>query len=270
MTSKWNLALVTGASSGIGREVARQLAAAGTDLVVVARDVERLESLASELTVDVEVLPADLSQLSEIKRVEARLSQQDRPVDLLVNNAGFGRGGPFIENDIDVATDVLTVNMTAVLRLSHAAAVSMAHRNQTTGQSGGILNVSSMAGDLVAPNSAVYSATKAFVTSLSESIHQELAPDGVTVTAVLPGFTHTEFQERADVDVSDIPAWMWNDAAEVASQSLAALVANKPRVVTGRLNKVWGAVSRSLPTAALRAAGRVAMSRENVNRDPSA
>ncbi len=265
MTSRWNRALVTGASSGIGREIARQLAATGTDLVVVARNVERLEALAEELPVDVEVLAADLSNHEQTLRVEARLADNERPIDLLVNNAGFGRGGPFVDNDRDTASSVLAVNVAAVLRLSHAAAVAMVDRHRTTGQRGGILNVSSMAGDLVSPNSAVYAATKAFVTSLSESIHQELAGEGVVVTAVLPGFTHTEFQERADVDVSDIPAWAWNDAADVAAQSLAALDKTQPRVVTGQINKVWGAISRTLPTAALRAAGRVAMKRQLAN-----
>ncbi len=255
----WNRALITGASSGIGRELARQLAAAGTDLVVVARDTERLESLAKELElVDVEVLTADLRSRTALDEVERRLGDGERPIDLLVNNAGFGAGGPFVENDIDIETDVVNVNVTAVLRLSHAAAKAMAPRGR-----GGILNISSMAGDLVAPNSAVYSATKAFVTSLSESLHQELAGSGVKVTAVLPGFTRTEFQERADVDVSDIPAWAWNDASLVAAQSLEALAAGRPRVVTGRLNKGWGVLSRSLPTAALRVAGRAAMKRQD-------
>lgn len=263
MTSSWNRALITGASSGIGREMAQQLAIAGTDLVVVARDVDRLEALRAQLNVDVEVLPADLSDLGQIQLVERRLVDPDRPIDLLINNAGFGRGGPFIDNDRDIATDVMTVNMTAVLRLAHAAAGAMAERHSATGQRGGILNVSSMAGDLVAPNSAVYSATKAFVTSLSESIHQELASEGVVVTAVLPGFTRTEFQERAEVDVSDFPSWVWNDASEVAAESFRALDRKQPRVVTGRLNKGWGVVSRSLPTAALRAAGRAALKREN-------
>ncbi len=270
MTSSWNRALVTGASSGIGQELARQLAAAGTDLVVVARDTERLEALKAELAVDVEVLTADLSELTQIQLVEHRLANPDRPIDLLINNAGFGRGGPFIENDREVATDVMTVNMVAVLRLAHAAAETMSARYKRTGQRGGILNVSSMAGDLVAPNSAVYSATKAFVTSLSESIHQELADDGVAVTAVLPGFTRTEFQERAEVDTSDFPSWIWNDAADVAAQSLSALDRNQPRLVTGRLNKAWGAISRTLPTATLRAAGRAAMKRENANANASA
>ncbi len=259
MTMRWNRALVTGASSGIGKEIARKLAADGTDLVIVARDTARLEALAAELSdVDVEVLPADLSVRSDTSIVEDRLADEDRPIDLLVNNAGFGRGGPFVENDLDVATDVVEVNVTAVLRLAHAASVPMAARGR-----GGILNVSSMAGDLVAPNSAVYSATKAFVTSLSESLHQELVDGGVTVTAVLPGFTRTEFQDRADVDTSDIPDLAWQSASDVADEALAAIAAGKPRVVTGRANKVLGAASRTLPTAGLRALGRQAMKREN-------
>ncbi len=271
MSLRWNRALVTGASSGIGREIARQLAADGTDLVIVARDEQRLTELAAELGpdtdvtdhdksngVDVEILVADLTDRTQTALVEQRLEATDHPIDLLVNNAGFGKGGPFSENDRDIATDVLEVNMVAVLRLAHAAANAMEERGR-----GGILNISSMAGDLVAPHSAVYSATKAFVTSLSESLHAELAPHGVVVTASLPGMTRTEFQDRAEVDVSDIPDVAWQTAAEVAEESLAALAANKPRIVPGRLNKVLGAASRTLPTAAMRIAGRQAMKRQN-------
>ena len=192
MTKRWKRALVTGASSGIGRDLCRELAADGTDLVVVARDERRLDALADELDVDVEVLVADLSRRADIDRVAARLADDEVPVDLLVNNAGFGKGGPLVENDMDVAVDVVTVNATAVMVLSHAAAVALVRRG-----GGGIVNVSSMAGELVAPNSAVYSATKAFVTSFSESLHQELKPLGVTVTAALPGFTDTIFAPAA-------------------------------------------------------------------------
>lgn len=259
---QWNRALVTGASSGIGREIARQLAAGGTDLVVVARNRERLEALADELTtadgVEVEVLVADLAIRTATARVEARLLDHERPVDLLVNNAGFGAGGPFVDNDIDTECSVIEVNVVALTRLAHAAACAMAPR-----QRGGILNVSSLAGELIAPNSATYSATKAFVTSLSESLHQELAGSGVTVTAVLPGMTRTEFQERAEVDVSDIPDAAWQSAEDVAREGLDALNAGRPRVVTGLINKAADFGARGIPKTALRLVGRAAMSRQN-------
>ncbi len=239
--------------------MARQLAADHTDLVIVARDEARLASLAEELSageqgVDVEVLVADLSNRAALGTVEARLCAEDRPIDLLVNNAGFGRGGPFVDNDIDVECSVIEVNLVALTRLAHAAATTMASRGR-----GGILNVSSLAGELVAPESAVYSATKAYVTSLTESIHQELAPAGVVVTAVLPGLTRTEFQERAEVDVSKIPDQLWQTPEAVAAEGLAALAAGRVQVTTGVLNKVANGLVKFGPKIATRAAGRQVM-----------
>ena len=258
MSRNWKRALITGASSGIGRELARQLAERGTDLVIVARDVERLEAVKAELnSVEVEVLPTDLRMDSDVRRVELRLADSDRPVDLLINNAGFASGGPFVDNDIDVESSVVSVNVSSVMRLSHAAASAMVDRGQ-----GGIVNISSLAGSLVAPGSAVYSATKAFVTSFSESLHQELAASGITVTAVLPGFTRTEFQDRADVSTEEIPDWVWQPASDVAREALQAVDAGRVRVVTGRLNKIAGGVARAVPTAVLRFASRSARRRE--------
>lgn len=255
MTLRWNRALVTGASSGIGREIARQLAADGTDLVVVARDEQRLLALKSELdAVDVEVLVADLGQADQLDQVEERLAAPGRPIDLLVNNAGFGMGGPFVDNDMAIETDVVAVNVVALMRLAHSAAVAMSERGR-----GGILNVSSLAGELVAPNSAVYSATKAFVTSFSESIAEELHPAGVTVSCLLPGMTRTEFQQRAEFDTSGIPEMLWQDAPDVASEALEGLAAGRARIVPSRINKVAGGAAHTMPKVALRRIGRAAL-----------
>lgn len=226
MASHWTRALVTGASSGIGEAVARQLAAEGTDLVVVARDEARLRALASEIGESrVEVLVADLADPGALAKVEARLGA-DPAIDLLVNNAGFGFTGGFVELDIDRECSVLAVNVEAVMRLSHAAGAAMKPRGR-----GGILNVSSIAGAVPAPNNATYGATKAFVTRFTEALHLELRDSGVHVSALLPGFTRTEFQTRAEYDTSKIPAALWDDAATVARIGLAGVDRNKPVVV---------------------------------------
>ena len=251
MTSKWNRALITGASSGIGKEIARQLAGDGSDLVVVARDQERLEALAVELAeehdVEVEVLRADLSDRAELTVVADRLQDTERPIDLLVNNAGFGTGGLFHELDIEGQTGQVDVNITALHRLTHAAAKTMAPR-----QRGGILNISSVAGHMVTPQSATYGATKAFVSSFSEAVHEELKPFGVTVTAICPGLTRTEFHERADFDGSSYPDALWQQAEDVASEALAALDSGRARVVTGHVNKAFSGALNVIPRSALR------------------
>ena len=154
---RWNRALVTGASSGIGAAIARQLAADGVELVVVARDTGRLQALADELAVDVEVLAADLTQPADVERVAERLTATDAPVDLLVNNAGFGFVGRFTDLPYDKEHAVVAVNVVAVHRLSQAAAIAM------TGAGGGaIVNIASVVGYLPAAGSATYAATKAF------------------------------------------------------------------------------------------------------------
>jgi short-subunit dehydrogenase len=234
----WTTALVTGASSGIGREIARQLAARGTNIVAVARDEERLQALAREVAeargdVEVEVLPADLSDPAELAKVEDRLAGGARPVDLLVNNAGFGTYGKFAELDRDGEEREIRVNVLALVRLTHAALGPMLARGKGT-----VLNVSSVAGLQATPGNATYGATKAFVASFSEAVHGELAGTGVTLTAVLPGFTRTEFQQRAAIEGRRIPDFLWQSVEDCAAEALAGAQAGKPWVVTGRPNKV--------------------------------
>lgn len=243
----WNRALVTGASSGIGREMARQLATDGTKLVVVARDEQRLQQLADEVDVECEVAVADLADAGSVSRVEDRLRDASAPIDLLVNNAGFGHQGLFHELDLEREAAVVDVNIVALHRLAHVAAVSMVARGR-----GGILNVSSISGFLATPGSATYAATKAFVTSLSEAMHSELAPLGVHVSALCPGFTRTEFQDRADYDTSKLPDFVWQSAEEVAAAGLAGVAANRAVVVPGAKNKVGASLINALPRAARR------------------
>lgn len=244
----WERALVTGASSGIGMAFARVLAARGADLVVTARDGERLEALAAELRsgsgrgVDVEVLVADLADRAQLDSVVARLEADDRPIDLLVNNAGFGFSGDFVELDRDGETSVVDVNIVALHRLAHAAGTAMSARGR-----GGILNVSSIAGYGPAPRAATYAATKAFVTSFSEALHAELGPQGVVVSCLCPGLTRTEFQQRAGSNTDATPDFLWQSAEAVAEAGMAGIDAGKAVVVPGAHNKVLSAGIRLAP-----------------------
>jgi short-subunit dehydrogenase len=242
MTKHWARALITGASSGIGSALAQQLAAADTDLVVVARDTARLEAIAEQLTVDVEILTADLSDPSALDTVADRLRSNEQPVDLLVNNAGLGFAGPTLETSD--ADDELTVavNVVALHRLSRAAGRAMAERGGGT-----ILNVSSIAGDMPGPQSGTYNATKAFVTSFSESLHAQLKSQKVTVTALCPGLTRTEFHERAGIPDMRAPSFVWQAAEAVAAAGLEGAAAGKAIVIPGVLNKGASRLLRSLP-----------------------
>lgn len=243
----WNRALVTGASSGIGREIARQLAATGTELVLVARDRYRLEALAAELPVKSSVLVADLAADEGVDRVVERISDAESPVDLLVNNAGFGFSGSFPELDGDAEAAVVQVNVVALHRLCHAAAVAMKPRGH-----GGILNISSLASSMIAADSATYCATKHFVTALSEALHVDLARYGIVVTAACPGFTRTEFSERAEVDLTHLPDFLWQEASDCAAESLAALNKGRARVITGSVNKATAPLLQVLPPVVMR------------------
>ena len=210
-------ALITGASAGLGLEFAWQLATARHNLVLVARDATRLEEHAGRLRaaagVDVEVLQADLADRVQLDRVAERLGADRRPIGLLVNNAGFGASSSFTETPLAESERALDVMIRAVMVLSRAAADHMAPRGH-----GAILNVSSIAGYMA---SGVYSATKAWVTTFSESLATELSGTGVTVTALLPGLTRTEFHSRAGIDTSRHPDFAWLSAAEVVSCALS-------------------------------------------------
>ncbi len=243
----WNTALVTGASSGIGEAFVRQLAAAGTNVIVVARRRERLETLAKGLS-GIEVLVADLAADAGVRAVEARLAQGD--VDLLVNNAGFGNNGPFHTLHATDAANEIAVNIVALARLTLAATGPM-----VANRHGGILNVSSVASFQAAPGFGSYAATKAFVTNFSETIHEDLKPHGVKVTALCPGLTHSEFHATAGIaDYSGYPAFVWQSADEVAAYGLKALERNTCLAVPGAPNKVLTSVAGLLPRAVTRRA----------------
>ncbi|MGA1502017.1 MAG: SDR family NAD(P)-dependent oxidoreductase [Candidatus Nanopelagicales bacterium] len=241
-------ALITGATSGIGLTFARTLARRGHDLVLVARDRERLELVASELRghrVEVEVISADLTERDQLAVVEQRL--RERPVEILVNNAGFGVPQRFSAGDLEVEQQMLDVLVTAVMRLTHAALPGMIARG-----SGAVLNVSSVAGWITG---GTYSASKAWVTVFSESLSLELAGTGVHVTAVCPGFTHTEFHQRASMEMDALPEWMWLDPQEVVDRALADVRKGRPVSVAGRQYKALSLAAQYLPRPLVRAIG---------------
>jgi len=211
------IAMITGASAGLGLEFGWQLATARHDLVIVARDAQRLERLASQLRaaagIHVEVLPADLSDAGQVGRVAERLRDRSRPVGLLVNNAGFGLAERFVGGDLDEQLRALDVMVRAVLVLSHAAVEPMVERGR-----GAILNVSSVAA-LTAMGT--YSAHKAWVRTFTESLAVELRGTGVTAAALCPGLVHTEFHQRAGIESSEAPELAWLNADQVVSAALA-------------------------------------------------
>ena len=239
-------ALVTGATAGLGAEFARQLAARGDDLVVVARDEARLSAtraaLESQYSVKVEVLPADLSTVDGCDVVAERIVSTSAPVETLVNNAGIGLYRPFGSTDLGIEERLLDLNVRAVLRLTHAAVGVMTRR-----RSGQILNVSSVAGFVPRGGNVTYSASKAWVTMFSEALAVRLAGSGVQVTVVCPGFTHTEFHDRANADMSKMPDWMWLDAAAVVAQALADARKGKPVSVPSGRYKVMISAARHVP-----------------------
>jgi short-subunit dehydrogenase len=238
--------LVTGATAGIGLEFARQLAARGDDLVLVARDTARLEQVATDIRaqhgVDVEVLTADLADTEQLARVEARLADRSLPVDLLVNNAGFGLKRRFLDNPIEDEVAMLDVLVTAVVRLTHAALGGMVERGR-----GGIINVSSVAAFL--PRGS-YSAAKAYVNSFSEWAHLEYRDRNIKVMALCPGFTKTEFHQRMEVKRGS--GFMWLEADFLVRKALEDFEKGRAYSIPGAQYKTIIALTRAIPNRALR------------------
>jgi len=242
-------AMVTGGTAGIGHAFCVELAERGHDLVIVGRDRARLENVSDELrgrySVNVEILAADLSKRAALKRVAGRLDDRDRPVDLLVNNAGFGTGKSFLDGDLAEEEAMLDVLCRAVLVLSHAGALSMRDRGR-----GAIINVSSVAGFGAL---GTYAAAKAWCTVFTETLAQELAGSGVTATALCPGFTHTEFHKRADLDVSKLPKMLWLHPDRVVRDCLDDVRAGKVISVPGLQYKAIVGIYELAPRALTRA-----------------
>lgn len=251
-------ALITGGSAGLGLEFAWQLAAAGHDLVLVARNADRLAEVAANLRrvtgVDVEVLPADLSVADDVERVADRLAATGEDggppaVGLLVNNAGFATTKDFTRGRVSTELRGVDVMVRAVVRLSHAAVGQMVPRGR-----GAILNVASVAAFTAG---GTYAAAKAYVVTFTEGLAIDLKGTGVTTTVVCPGFTHTEFHERAGIPESRVPAWAWLDAPAVVKQALADLRRGKV-ISTPSLRYQAASVALGLmPRRAVRALGKL-------------
>ena len=247
-TYPFTSALVTGASSGIGAEMARLLGEAGVPTVLVARRGDRLREIADRYD-GVEVLEADLGSPAGQAATVERISSTAAPIDLVVNNAGFGTSGQFHELEVDRLAAEVELNVAALTRLSHAALSAMVPRKR-----GFLLNVSSVASFQASPGLGVYAATKAYVTSLTEALHAEVRASGVHVTALCPGLTRTEFQDHSNTTglAARIPGIAWTSVEQVASTGLADVAANRTLSVPGVLYKTTVTASDLLPRSITR------------------
>lgn len=238
--------MVTGASRGIGAGYALRAAREGADVVLVARSADDLADVAARVRDDhereAEVLVADLVDPEGRATVVERLVDEDRPIDMLVNNAGFGTAGQFHELDVDRETRLLELNVLALLELSHAAVGAMRLRG-----AGALVNLSSITAFQAAPNGAVYGAGKAFVKSFTESLAEELRGTGVRVQALCPGFTRTDIFTEADADTSAVPDVFWQEVDEVVDASLKDLGRGIVVSVPGVHNRALSLVSWRAP-----------------------
>ncbi|WP_314502774.1 SDR family NAD(P)-dependent oxidoreductase [uncultured Microbacterium sp.] len=245
-------ALITGASSGLGAEYARQLAARGVELVLVARDRAALEAVSQEVGrygVDAEVLAADLLDPRQLEKVVGRLEDPDRPIDMLVNNAGFGLPLSFSRNSIDDEARHLALLVEVPMRLTHTALAPMLQRG-----SGRIVNIASVAGFI--PRST-YGACKGWLISFSRWANGRYRGRGVTVTAVCPGFTHTSFHERMGLAPGQegLPDWLWLDARDVVAESLRDVARGRSVSVPSLRYKLIVGLTKVLPAGLLASVG---------------
>lgn len=236
-------ALITGSTAGIGAAFARRLAADGHNLVLVARDTKRLREQATELHdrhgIEAEVLTADLAEDAGIESVAARLGDRRNPVDLLVNNAGFGNKGRYLDVSMADELRMLKVHCEAVLRLTSAAAEAMRERGR-----GGVVNVASVAAFV--PR-GTYGASKAWVVQFTQGAARDLAGTGVRLMALAPGFVRTEFHERAGMGTDNIPGWMWLDADKLVAAALADLARGRTLSIPDPRYKVLTGLAKVAP-----------------------
>jgi hypothetical protein len=243
------LAVVTGASAGMGAEFARQLAAKGYDLLLIARRLDRLNEMSAQIAtahqVTCETMAADLTVETGLAAVEARL-RATPSLDLLVNNAGFGTLGKFYKNSIESQDKMHRLHVMATMRLCHTVLPGMVERN-----SGGIVNVSSIAGFVYGAGSVSYCATKAWMNRFTETLYLELklSSSRVRVQALCPGYTRTEFHETLRMDTAAIPDWMWLKAENVVRESIEGIEAGRLFVIPGWGYRAFLRVYAVLPAA---------------------
>lgn len=237
-------ALITGASSGLGAAFARALARRGYDLVLVARREERLKALAGELQdgrdIRIEVLPADLASHEGLARVTDRIHAGG--ITMLVNSAGFAASGQLTEIPVERQMEMIDLNVRALTALAHAALRSMKEKRR-----GAIINVAATVAFQPGPYVATYAATKAYVLSFTESLHEEARPYNVVVTCLSPGPMHTEFQEIAGFDMEEWPSFMFEPVDRVVSEALDAVRSRKALVVPGVAPKATMVGNRLVP-----------------------
>ena len=245
------IALITGATAGIGAQYARLLAKEGFDLILVARNKNRLASTAKSLNkefgVKVEILPADLTKPVLLEKVRKRLSDSRKPIEVLINNAGFGINKSFLVSNLSDEQGLLDVLVTAPMRLTHAVLPIMKERN-----SGTIVNVSSVASWIAGGS---YSAAKSYLTVLTESLHTELRSTKVKISALCPGFTRTEFHERGRMKMNGLPNFMWLSAEEVVGKSWRDVNAGKVISIPGWQYLILSSISRFGPRPMVRRIG---------------
>jgi short-subunit dehydrogenase len=245
--SKW--AIVTGPTAGIGAAYAKLLASKGYNLVLVSRDLKRLKQTAADLTakhaIETQVLSADLTTDKGIAALADFISKNE--IEVLINNAGFGLNSSFVKSSAADEQSVVNILVTAPMQLSHAVLPQMVAR-----KSGTIVNVSSVAGYFAAGH---YSAAKSYVTVLTESMHAEVSKHGVNVSALCPGFTKTEFHQRAKMKMDALPSFMWLDADFLVAKSWADAQAGKAISIPGWQYRVMVWIAKNAPRAWMRRTG---------------
>lgn len=244
-------ALITGATAGIGAAYAKLLAKEGFDLVLVARDLPRLKGVAKELSklykIKAETIKADLTKPAQLAKVEKRLANNSKPIEVLINNAGFGLKDSFLVSNLAKEQELLDVVVTAPMRLSHAVLPGMIKRN-----SGSIVNVSSVASFIAG---GTYSAAKSYLTIFSEYLHTELRDTNIKVSALCPGFTRTEFHARGKMKMSGLPNYMWTTVDQVVAKSWRYVKAGKVICIPGWQYMLLSSIARIAPRPLVRKLG---------------
>jgi len=244
-------ALITGATAGIGAAYTKLLAKNGFDLVLVARDLPRLNQFAKQLKLDyqikVELIKADLTKPAQLSKVEKRLKNKSKPITVLINNAGFGIKDSFLDSSLDREQELLDVLVSAPMRLTHCALPLMVAKNN-----GVIVNVSSVASWIAG---GTYSAAKSYLTVFTEYLNNELKGSNVKTSALCPGFTRTEFHQRGKMKMGGLPNFMWLDADKLVAKSWKDAQRNKPVSVPGWQYKTLAFIAQYSPRPLVRKIG---------------